>query len=117
MVAPAGPRAKWRDHCATCGRQFKRPRRSAYCSKDCEHNRRGGDHECRGIDEWLDVLHEERLRLHRELEDEPRYRHDEIRAQIAANEAREAAVRAELEAIDRVNALLLAVVGGRGVLA
>lgn len=104
MVAPtpdAPRRRKWRLHCSTCGAKFGEPQTWAYCSKHCEESRRGqspGDPDC-GDGAWLVVLHEERLRLHEQLEIAPHYQRAAIVAKILANEAKEAAVRADLAKI------------------
>jgi len=45
MVARKAPRPrrkrKWRFHCSTCGEPFEHAQLYAYCSKDCERDRRG----------------------------------------------------------------------------
>jgi hypothetical protein len=69
----------------------------AYCNKDCELARRGDGEG--GQDEWLAVLHDERLRLRVQLESAPRCDRASILAAILANEQREHTVRTELATI------------------
>src|SRR5678815_3899153 len=98
MVAPV-PRTKWRQHCSTCGRQFDAPQTWAYCSKDCENERRGlAALEARedSIDEWLNPLFVERMDLRRQLETAMPFERAGLWARIVANETREAAMRESL---------------------
>lgn len=100
MVATneAAPRRqKLRRHCSTCGRIWPVPRTSAYCSRTCERNR-GRPPDLDPDEAFLGPVFEERLRLRQQLEDLPRYLHDEVLARLAANERREAAMRERLHA-------------------
>lgn len=83
-----------RNHCATCGKPHKKPSTWAYCSKDCENGRRGRDASDSGeADTWLLPIHQERLRLHRQLEHARADQRSGLLAQIARCEQREVAVR------------------------
>lgn len=100
MVAPnpgAPRRPKWRHHCCTCGVKFDAPQKWAYCSKDCERNRRGRDpSESVGADQWLDPIYARRLQLGLQLEVAMPWEKAGLREQIAATEREEAAVREKL---------------------
>lgn len=100
MVAPnpgAPRRRKLRRHCSTCGVIFDTPSTWAYCSKDCERNRRGRDpSESVGADQWLDPIYARRLQLGLQLEVAMPWEKAGLREQIAATEREEAAVREKL---------------------
>lgn len=100
MVAPnpgAPRRRKLRRHCSTCGVIFDKPSTWAYCSKDCERNRRGRDpSESAGADQWLDPIYARRLQLGLQLEVAMPWEKAGLREQIAATEREEAAVREKL---------------------
>lgn len=96
--APQRPKkVKWRRHCSTCGVLFDKPSTWAYCSKDCERNRRGRDpSESAGADEWLDPIYARRLQLGLKLEVAMPWEREKLLEQIAATEREEAAVREKL---------------------
>lgn len=100
MVAPnpgAPRRRKLRRHCSTCGVIFDKPSTWAYCSKDCERNRRGRDpSESVGADQWLDPIYARRLQLGLQLEVAMPWEKAELLEQIEATEREEAAVREKL---------------------
>ncbi len=102
MVAPnpGAPRRKrkYRHHCSNCGVIFDEPDRTwAYCSKDCERNRRGRDpSESVGADQWLDPIYARRLQLGLQLEVAMPWEKAGLREQIEATEREEAAVREKL---------------------
>ena len=102
MVAPnpgAPRRPKWRHHCCTCGVKFDAPQKWAYCSKDCERNRRGRDpSESVGADQWLDPIYARRLQLGLQLEIAMPWEKAGLREQIAETEREEAVVREALAA-------------------
>lgn len=104
MVAPkpgAPRRRKYRHHCSTCGVIFDHPQTWAYCSKDCERNRRGRDpSESLGADEWLDPIYERRLKLGLQLEVAMPWEREDLLIRIAETEREEAAVRETLAAKD-----------------
>lgn len=98
MVARA---RRIRTHCSTCGHQLPAGGTWAYCSKACETGRRGLDpaDADNGEDRWLVRIHDERLRLMVDLEHSAPGDRARLVAEIMANHAREAAVRAEIETL------------------
>lgn len=105
MVAPKQDgtrRTKWRTRCSTCGLRFKSPQKWAYCCKACELARRGRDQSDSegGLDEWLDRIYEERLQLRDARTIAMPWEVQEIDRKLAANQAREDAMRAELAALN-----------------
>lgn len=84
---------RMRNHCATCGVKFAKPKGYAYCSKACENNRRGFDRVANetemGVDSWLDRIYARRLDLGRDLEIAMPWDQEKIRKAIAATYAEE----------------------------
>jgi hypothetical protein len=92
-------RTKWRQFCSTCGKQFDAPNTWAYCSKKCEEERQGlAAIEARedAISEWLHPLYVERMDIAQKLETAMPWERVDLLSALAANEAREAAVRESL---------------------
>jgi hypothetical protein len=92
-------RTKWRQFCSTCGNQFHVPNTWAYCSKKCEEERQGlAAIEARedAISEWLHPLYVERMDIAQKLETAMPWERVDLLAALAANEAKEAAVRESL---------------------